>query len=122
AIQLTRWVSRPDWALMRDNYARCVRITRDQPSLTLRAEVLRLPEELALYQALLAAEGQLAGQNTVDAFFTAFQPLVPVIQRFFDAILVMDSDPTVREARLALVQCVAALPRGIVDLSQMEGF
>ncbi|HUM37303.1 MAG TPA: glycine--tRNA ligase subunit beta, partial [Anaerolineae bacterium] len=30
-IQLTRWVSRPDWALMRDNYARCVRITRDQP-------------------------------------------------------------------------------------------
>jgi len=122
AIQLTRWVSRPDWALMRDNYARCVRITRDQPSLTLQAEVLRLPEELALYQALLAAEGQLAGQTTVDAFFTAFQPLVPMIQRFFDAILVMDPDPTVREARLALVQRVAALPRGIVDLSQMEGF
>ncbi|MDX9954245.1 MAG: glycine--tRNA ligase subunit beta [Anaerolineae bacterium] len=122
AAQLTRWVARADWAATRDNYARCVRITRDQPRLVLHPEALRLPEELALVQALLAAEAQLAGKRSVDAFFAAFQPLTPVIQRFFDAILVMDPDVTLREARLALLQRIAALPQGIVDLSKLEGF
>ena len=122
AAQLTRWVARPDWAPILDNYARCVRITREQPRLELRAEVLQLPEELALNQAVLAAEAQLRGQSSVEVFFAAFQPLVPVIQRFFDAILVMDPDPVVREARLALLQRVAGLARGIVDLSKLEGF
>jgi glycyl-tRNA synthetase beta subunit len=34
----------------------------------------------------------------------------------------MDPDPQVRENRLALLQCIAALPKGIADLSELEGF
>ena len=44
------------------------------------------------------------------------------INRFFTDVLVMAEDPAVRQARLALVQRIAALPDGIADLSQLQGF
>ena len=44
------------------------------------------------------------------------------INRFFTDVLVMAEDPAVRQARLALVQRIASLPDGIVDLSQLQGF
>ena len=44
------------------------------------------------------------------------------INRFFTDVLVMADDPAVRRARLALVQRVAAIPAGIADLSQLQGF
>jgi glycyl-tRNA synthetase beta subunit len=37
-------------------------------------------------------------------------------------VLVMADDPAVRQARLGLVQRVAALANGIADLSQLQGF
>jgi glycyl-tRNA synthetase beta subunit len=37
-------------------------------------------------------------------------------------VLVMHEDESIRRARLGLVQHVAALSQGIVDLSKVEGF
>jgi len=48
--------------------------------------------------------------------------LVPAIQRFFNDVLVMAGDTTLRQARLALLQRIAALTHGIADLSKLEGF
>lgn len=122
AQELTAWVARPDWAATLDNYARCVRITRDQPRYALDVARLTEPAERALYEALGAVEAQVAAHRTVAGFLTAFQPLVPLIERFFVEILVMDPDPAVRQNRLALLQQLAALAEGIVDLSKLEGF
>jgi glycyl-tRNA synthetase len=47
---------------------------------------------------------------------------MPEINRFFDEVLVMVEEDAIRENRLGLLQRVAALPRGIVDLSFLEGF
>jgi glycyl-tRNA synthetase len=58
----------------------------------------------------------------VDDVLSAIEPLVPAINLFFDKVLVMDPDPAVRENRLGLVQSVAALTEGVVDLSRLEGF
>ena len=44
------------------------------------------------------------------------------INRFFTDLMVMADDPAVRQARLALLQRIAALPDGIADLSQLQGF
>jgi glycyl-tRNA synthetase beta subunit len=46
----------------------------------------------------------------------------PAISDFFDRVLVMDEEAAVRENRLALLQGITRLARGIVDLSQLEGF
>ncbi len=122
AQQLTAWVAKEEWPVLLANYARCVRITRDQPSFTLDPTTLREPAEKALYAALCTAETRLSPHSDVDVFLTAFAPLVPFIQTFFDEVLVMDKDQTLREARLALLQRIVRLADGIVDLSTLEGF
>ena len=122
AVALARWVAREDWALILDNYARCVRITRDQPMFQLDPDALTEAEEIALYQALLQAEARVQAQPDVDTLLESVASMVPVIQAFFDKVLVMTSDETLRQARLALLQRVAGLATGIVDLSRLEGF
>ena len=56
------------------------------------------------------------------AFIAGLRRLEPAITRFFEAVLVMDEDLTVRANRLALLQHIADLARGIADLSELEGF
>ncbi len=119
AAQLTTWVAREDWASILDNYARCVRITRDQPAYTLNPELLQEDIECKVYQALLEVESQA---QDVDTFFEAFLPLVSLIEQFFVDVLVMSENEALRTARLALLQRIAALTKGIVDLRQLEGF
>ncbi len=55
-------------------------------------------------------------------FLTAFEPLVPLIQRLFEAVLINADDPTVRRNRLGLLQAIARLAQGRADLSQLAGF
>jgi len=58
----------------------------------------------------------------VEGFFNAFLPAIPVINRFFDAVMVMAEDPAVRANRLGLLQTLAALPTDVADFSLLEGF
>jgi glycyl-tRNA synthetase len=104
-----------------DAFARCVRITRNlETALPLRPADFALPEE----KALLAAYEQAATQadGTLPTFVQSLEQMEPVITRFFDAVLVMDEDTAVRENRLALLQHIAGLTKGIADLSELEGF
>jgi glycyl-tRNA synthetase beta subunit len=76
----------------------------------------------ALHDAYQECAAQVALHSSVDTFFTAFAPMVPTIAKFFVDVLVMAEDPSARATRLALLQRIAALPKGIVDLSKVEGF
>ena len=60
--------------------------------------------------------------GSVDGFLNAFFPMIPVINKFFESVMVMADDEAIRENRLALLQRVAQLADGIVDLSKLEGF
>jgi glycyl-tRNA synthetase beta subunit len=120
---LTDWVSRDDWEEILPAFSRCVRITRDLSEVyKVDAAGLREDSEEALLEAVQQAEDEMGEAETVDAFLTAFVPMVPVINRFFDDVLVMDDDEAVRQNRLGLLQRVAALADGAADLSQLEGF
>jgi glycyl-tRNA synthetase len=124
--ELTRWVGRDDWARILDNYARCVRITRDLTErFPLDAAHFVQPAEEELYAAYQEARAQVTPESRVDEFLTAFLPLVDVIDRYFareSGVLVMAEDRALRENRLAQLQHIAALAEGIVDLSRLEGF
>ena len=121
--QLTAWARRPDWNDVLSNFARCVRITREFTQ-TFPLDISRDPEPgtQALYRAYQSAAAHITPQTSVDEFFVAFMPMVSVISQFFVDVLVMADDQAVRETRLALLQRIAALPQGIVDLSKVEGF
>jgi glycyl-tRNA synthetase len=124
--ELSRWVARDDWSRILDNYARCVRITRDfEERFSLDPARFARPAEEELYAAYREARGRVTPESTVDAFLTAFLPLVDVIDRYFareSGVLVMAEDLALRENRLAQLQHIAALAEGIVDLSRLEGF
>ncbi|MBG0786320.1 MAG: glycine--tRNA ligase subunit beta, partial [Anaerolineaceae bacterium] len=121
--QLADAVAQESWGEILPAFSRCVRITRDLEDIySVDEACLEEPTEKDLLNALEKAEANLAGADTVAAFMAAFEPMVPAINSFFDAVLVMAEDEKVRKTRLALLQRVAALSKGIVDLSFLEGF
>ncbi len=121
--QLAFWVAREDWDTVLPAYARCVRITRDiEESYSVNPEAFVEPEERKLYDSLLIAERTDRAPGSADDFLTAFLPMIPVIDRFFDEVLVMTEDDTLRENRLGLLQRISALADGIADMSRLEGF
>lgn len=120
AAALQQATQAPDWPQLLDAYARSVRITRKEAPFALQPDALAEPAELALLQAYEQAAAGADG--TVDGFVAALRTLEPAITAFFDNILVMDEDQSVRENRLALLQQIAALASGIADLSELEGF
>jgi glycyl-tRNA synthetase len=120
---LFAWVSRPDWREILPAYARCVRITRDlQQVYTVSSEAFAEPAERDLYQSLIAAESSTRAPGSVDDLMNAFLPMIPVINRFFDQVLVMAEDQTLQHNRLGMLQRIASLASGVADLSRLEGF
>jgi glycyl-tRNA synthetase len=121
--QLSAWVQRPDWHAILPAYARCVRITRDLEERFSASQVALVePAERALYDALRSAEAAPRARGSVDDFLNAFLPMIPAINRFFDEVLVMAEDRSLRENRLGLLQRIAALAEDVADLSHLEGF
>ena len=121
--QLAAWVARPDWNTILQAYARCVRITRDQKEIfPVDPTNFADPMENELYAALVKIENSPRQKGSADDLLNAFVPAIPVINRFFDAVMVMADDPAVRANRLGLLQRMAALTNGTMDLSKLEGF
>jgi len=120
--ELAQWVARGDWEFILDNFARCVRITRDEEAQTINADLLSEPQEKALYDALQSATGTLSDDDNVDGFLTAFEPMVSAIAEFFDNVLVHAEDQAVRNNRIALLQAISAMADGRADLSQLDNF
>ncbi len=122
AGELAIWHNHANWAAILDSFARCVRITRDQPAFGLSRDLLRDDAEIALYEAYQKAAGRLGPDDNVGAMLAAFEEMVPAVSRFFDETLVMDEDPAIRENRLGLLQAIAGLAKGRADFSELQGF
>lgn len=126
--QLSEWVTRDDWALILDNFARCVRITRaEKDRYAVNPALFQQPEEGALYEAYQSAHANLPQNGDVSVFLTAFLPLVAPISAFFgsgkgDGVLVHAEDIAVRHNRLGLLQMIADMQTGRADLSALMGF
>lgn len=120
AATLNEIVREDTWPPLLDSYARCVRITRDQPQYELRPDDLEMAQEKNLLAAFERASNTIDG--SVASFVSALADMEPAISEFFDNVLVMDEDMRVRQNRLALLQKITGLAKGIADLSYLEGF
>ncbi len=119
---LSRAVDQDGWTPMLQAYSRCVRITREirQPDPVV-PQSLREPAEQALFEALQVSSSSDT-IHTISEFTARFEPLIPVITRFFEEVMVMSDDPIERNNRLALLVQVAEMPARVADFSVMEGF
>ncbi len=117
------WVERGDWMDILNSYARCVRIVRDfEEIFPLNPALFIEPATEELHRAYLRAAERITPQSPIDELLEELRSMIPAITRFFDDVLVMTEERALRENRLALLQRIAALPKGIVDLSKVEGF
>ena len=124
AQELSAWVSPPGLE-HHPARLRALRAHHPRPEGALRCPARgcsSTPAKRSSTLALLAGEAAPRRPGSVDDFFAAFLPIIPVINRFFEAVLVMAEDPAVRANRLGLLQRVAALAKGVADFSVLEGF
>jgi glycyl-tRNA synthetase len=120
---LERWLAAPDWPEILHAFARCARITRGQAiSSSPDPAMFVEPAETALFEALSEAQGGERSPGSIEDMLNAFHPMVPAITRFFDEVLVMAEDASIRANRLALVQQIVAMADGVCDFSRLEGF
>jgi glycyl-tRNA synthetase len=121
AAELSQAIQAGDWDDVLNAYARCVRITRNLEEVyELDPSALAEPAEQELWAAYQKAAAMADG--TMPTLINSLRGMVPAISRFFEDILVMADDPAVRQNRLALLQRIAGLTKGMADLSQLEGF
>jgi glycyl-tRNA synthetase beta chain len=85
-------------------------LLRDEAELHLHAELTRVEAEVG---ALRAARDYPAVLHTVAA-------LEPSVARFFDDVLVMAEDPTLRSNRLGLLKRVGALFQDVADFRRIQ--
>lgn len=124
ARELAELVKAPDWSDILTAYARCKRIVRNlAESYPAAPEYYTEEATSALYEAWFhAARITDHAPRDISALGATLRALREPINRFFTDVLVMAEDPAVRQARLGLVQRIAALADGIADLSQLQGF
>jgi glycyl-tRNA synthetase len=117
-------VRHPAWGEAFTAYARCARITRTIPDkLALAPDAYREPVEQELHAAYATAAATLAAAaEPADALGALLFGLQGPVNAFFAQVLVNADDPSVRAARQALVQSIAALPAPVADLSKLQGF
>jgi len=120
---LSDWVARPEFPTLLTAYSRPSRIVREYATeFPLNPEMFTEAAEHELSRAMLAAQEQRTAVDSVDGLMALLRPLAQPIDAFFDHVFVMVEEQAVRENRLALLQRIAALSNGIVDLTKVLGY
>jgi glycyl-tRNA synthetase beta chain len=102
---------------------RVLRILPDAPGVVEVSETLfAVPEESALWKALIAAEPGVKKSVQVGDWQAVAQglgSLAPAVHGFFEKVLVMDKDPKVKDNRLALLGKAAGLFLNLCDFRKL---
>ena len=120
---LNSWIAREDWGTILPAYSRCLRMTRDLPQeFAVDSSLLVEPEEKALFEGIQKAQASLKVEPAFENALGQVERLVPVINGFFDKVLVMVEDEGLRNTRLGMLQAIAGLLKPFADISRLEGF
>jgi glycyl-tRNA synthetase beta chain len=122
AEALTTLIGRPDWEPLVITFKRTINILPARPVAAVAPGRFVHEAERELSAATAAAaprvHAALASGEYTRAL-TEVASLRPVVDRFFEAVLVMDPDPAVQENRLALLTALANLLLPVADLRKI---
>ncbi|KAE8773963.1 Glycyl-tRNA synthetase 2, chloroplastic/mitochondrial [Hordeum vulgare] len=114
-----------DFPKIIEAYSRPVRIIRGkkiESAWEVDASVFEKDEEKALWSAYLEVANKIHPGVNVKTFAESSLLLIQPLEDFFNNVFVMAEDEKIRNNRLALLQKVASLTKGIADLSVLPGF
>lgn len=97
-------------------------IIKDYEKIELKPEFFVTEEERRLYEAMLENKKELTFYMKTEQFFEALNhlnKLTPLINNFFDKVLVMEKDERIRMNRLALLQELSEILKSVADLSKL---
>ena len=121
ALQQER--SRPEFEVLATAFKRVRNIVADQDAGTFDLELAEHDEERDLHEAVVALEQRLAGlvaDGDFAAAFAAAAGLGPVLDQFFEAVLVMAPDIALRNNRIAVLTAVNRNFMALADLSRLQ--
>lgn len=122
ARAVTAFTGQKDAARSMQAFVRVANIARKNAAETIYPERFHMAEEKVLYQAYTstksAVESLVSGEDFEGAI-DALTELVAPIDAFFDNVMVMDKDETIRENRLALLRSVDAVIRDVADFTKI---
>jgi glycyl-tRNA synthetase beta chain len=104
--------------------ANILRKAGERPSTAIDPALLHAPAERALFDALRERRDAVAAATARKDYagsLTRLAQLRPTVDAFFDQVMVMDENPTLRANRLALLSQMRELFAGVADLSRLPG-
>jgi len=120
---LAAFKQRPDFDSLAVAFKRVVNIIKEPERTPVDASLLGTPVEQALFMALQdttgVVEAHLAGGD-YDAALDAVSRLKGFIDAFFDSVLVMDKDESIRRNRLALLTLIRDLFARMADFRKIQ--
>jgi glycyl-tRNA synthetase beta chain len=123
AEALTRMMARPDWEPLAVGFKRAINILPARPIAPPEPARFVDDAERRLHEATRAIRPQVLAalaRGDYEEALAVLATLRPDIDRFFDAVMVMDSDLTLRENRLGLLRALAELVLPIADLRKIQ--
>ncbi len=123
ARALAAFRRRPDFESLAVAFKRVANIVKEPEAAPVTADLFREEAERTLHDRFLTAEdavrSSLAAAN-YDAALEAMAQLRESIDRFFDAVLVMDKDENIRRNRLALLSRISELFSHVADFRKVQ--
>jgi glycyl-tRNA synthetase beta chain len=119
---LNAFRGREDFGPLVVTVKRVANILREDVDVTVDPQKFANQAEKDLHRDLTASEGEMEKLLAARNYGAALQYLVRLkgpIDRFFDEVLVLDKDMTIRRNRLALLSRVAGLFRNVADFSKL---
>ena len=120
---LARFTLRPDFSALAAAFKRVSNIIKTPETAPVDPSLFKSPAEGALFEGLLKAEqgasAMLAGVDFAGAL-EAMAQLKPPIDSFFDSVLVMDPDESVKRNRLALLTRTRAFFDRMADFRKIQ--
>jgi glycyl-tRNA synthetase beta chain len=116
---LTRLGQEPHFEALKSTFKRVMNISKDHVGGTFIREHLQEPAEFALADAFTAVRDVAQQAEAAGDYGSALAAMASIqspVDSFFDAVLVMAPEPTLREARLSLLSGIAGELRRLADL------
>ncbi|GAV23168.1 glycine--tRNA ligase subunit beta [Carboxydothermus pertinax] len=121
---LEKFRNHPDFTALATTFTRAYNLARKGKGTEVRSELLTEPAEKELYEKFREVAGKASQALMAKDYQKAMAVaalLAKPLDRFFNEVLVMAEDETIRENRLGILGAIAGLVLEIADLSKIAG-